>query len=96
MRISVGIGLQANARQRDHGFVLRFFAGQGSQTEAHIVKDRQVGKQRKILKNQADRSLFRRNENRWTRNFAIVEEHAPSCLRLDTGRYSEQRGLAGA
>ena len=52
--------------------------------------------QREILEDQADRTLFGRQEHGWPGNLAVVEQHAAGGLGLDAGGDPEQRRLAGA
>src|SRR5690606_15707193 len=95
MRIGVGIGGQAYPLQRPAPLLIGFLPAEGGETEAHILEDGHVREEREILEHQPHCPLFRRQEHRRSRNFAIVEQHASGGLRRNARGNAQQRRLAG-
>src|SRR5688572_20094246 len=74
----------------------RLLARQSGEAEADIVEDGEVGEEREILEDQADRALLGRQEDGGAGDLTIVEQHAARGLRLYAGGDPEQCRLARA
>ena len=94
MRIGFSILLQADALQRHHGLAPPLRARHGRQAETHVLDDGEMGKQREILEDQADRAFLGGNEGLGTGDLAVVYQHAPGGLCLYSGGNPEQGRLA--